>query len=341
MQRLVVWRTPFLVLSASVALRTFLRPRLLCVAGAERKLLPMGHMTAVTSEPVCTDKTRALTIGPSCTDKTTQKLQSLSLADLKRLFPATPEQFLEQRVDLKDLPYLDSSVATGKAVGDILSADTPSGHPAVPLEQRLPLVAQRVELPWAPDATCFTIEGLLSDDECEQLVALSESRGYEPAGGSDGGRSAPSNSVRRSGRWCVDSGVAAEELWRRLEPLVPDVQRRVGHERAMGLNERLRLLRYSRGDHFAPHQDATYRTDAGQLSRMTVLVYLNTPDRGGQTRFHDPQADGHGQAVDVSPRKGLGLVFEHRLLHKGAELEAGVKYALRTDVMFERRGADQ
>lgn len=78
MQRLVVWRTPFLVLSASrTADFSALTPRLLCVAGAERKLLPMGHMTAVTSEPVCTDKTRALTIRPSCTDKTTQKLQSL------------------------------------------------------------------------------------------------------------------------------------------------------------------------------------------------------------------------------------------------------------------------
>ena len=72
-----------------------------------------------------------------------------------------------------------------------------------------------------------------------------------------------------------------------------------------------------------------------------MLVYLNTPDRGGQTRSHDPQAGGHGQAVDVSPRKGLGLVFEHRLLHEGAEPKAGVKYALRTDLMFERRGADQ
>ena len=34
------------------------------------------------------------------------------------------------------------------------------------------------------------------------------------------------------------------------------------------------------------------------------------------------------------PAAGLALVFDHTLLHEGALLKKGVKYAMRTDVMF-------
>jgi hypothetical protein len=30
------------------------------------------------------------------------------------------------------------------------------------------------------------------------------------------------------------------------------------------------------------------------------------------------------------------LVFDHRLLHEGEKVTEGVKYAIRTDLMFER-----
>lgn len=36
----------------------------------------------------------------------------------------------------------------------------------------------------------------------------------------------------------------------------------------------------------------------------------------------------------MRPEPGLGLFFKHRLLHEGAEVLRGVKYALRTDVMY-------
>ena len=56
---------------------------------------------------------------------------------------------------------------------------------------------------------------------------------------------------------------------------------------------------------------------------------------GGETKFLNDW-DG-SKTVDVVPRRGLCLVFDHRLLHEGALLLKGVKYAVRTDVMFERR----
>jgi prolyl 4-hydroxylase len=57
------------------------------------------------------------------------------------------------------------------------------------------------------------------------------------------------------------------------------------------------------------------------------LVYLNDAFEGGTTAFH--RFD-----VDVVPRTGSGLVFQHRLLHDGRTVRSGVKYVLRSDVMY-------
>jgi hypothetical protein len=61
---------------------------------------------------------------------------------------------------------------------------------------------------------------------------------------------------------------------------------------------------------------------------LTFLIYLNEGCEGGETRL---------PGASVSPRTGLGLLFQHLLLHEGAALQAGVKYVLRSDVMFRRR----
>ena len=38
----------------------------------------------------------------------------------------------------------------------------------------------------------------------------------------------------------------------------------------------------------------------------------------------------------VNPTTGQGVLFDHTLRHESTELEAGVKYAIRTDVMYRR-----
>ena len=254
---------------------------------------------------------------------------------------STTDQTVEETTtpELGQLPSLptgqaDSSDDAARAVGSILT------HGSSPRR----LEARGVELPWAPDATCFTIENVLSDDECEQLIALSERRGYEQALVNVGaGRQAAMSDVRRSSRWMVDSESAADELWRRIEQHVPDVVAKSRRGKgatvgwyASGLNERLRFLKYSPGDYFAPHQDGSFQAK-GQVSQMTVMLYLNSAGKGGETKFLNPHGGDGSRTVDVVPRRGLCLVFDHRLLHEGALLLKGVKYAVRTDVMFERR----
>ncbi len=57
------------------------------------------------------------------------------------------------------------------------------------------------------------------------------------------------------------------------------------------------------------------------------MLYLNDDFTGGATDFHD-------FAASVTPRTGMALLFQHMLLHEGATVLTGVKYVLRTDVMY-------
>jgi hypothetical protein len=61
------------------------------------------------------------------------------------------------------------------------------------------------------------------------------------------------------------------------------------------------------------------------MSLLTFMIYLNEGYAGGETRFDDAK---------VAGRTGMALVFHHGLVHEGAEVTEGKKYALRSDVMY-------
>jgi hypothetical protein len=56
------------------------------------------------------------------------------------------------------------------------------------------------------------------------------------------------------------------------------------------------------------------------------MVYLNDDFEGGTTDFRDGDV--------IAPKRGMALLFEHRLIHQGAPVTRGKKYVMRTDVMY-------
>lgn len=108
-----------------------------------------------------------------------------------------------------------------------------------------------------------------------------------------------------------------------------------------GLNERLRFLRYEPGQKFVPHYDGTYarESDPLEVSLVTLQIYLNDNFDGGETNFlgdddDDDDQDCDPEKVSVTPETGMILVFEQDLMHEGALIRDGVKYTVRTDVMY-------
>jgi hypothetical protein len=108
-------------------------------------------------------------------------------------------------------------------------------------------------------------ENVLSASDCEALIALTESKGYEKALVNIGdGQEMAIDEVRKSGRCMIDAPAATELLWRRVASLLPPEKGITTVWRAVGLNERLRFLRYHPGDYFAPHQDGRYSRTASR-----------------------------------------------------------------------------
>jgi hypothetical protein len=139
------------------------------------------------------------------------------------------------------------------------------------------------------------------------------------------------------------------------------------------LNERLRFLRYEGSEYFSPHCDGAYATPDGQeISYFTIHLYLNGDGEqnleelnheikkvrgedgtmideresrdlssqkllGGATSFMS--AFNTDEIVRIFPKTGSVLVFQHKnLWHAGDIVFRGVKYTVRTDIMYRTIG---
>ncbi|EXJ73033.1 uncharacterized protein A1O5_04182 [Cladophialophora psammophila CBS 110553] len=140
----------------------------------------------------------------------------------------------------------------------------------------------------------------------------------------------------------------AELLWSRLSRIyqgaeVEDEEGQVWS--AVGLNTCFRLCKYKAGDGFSAHIDGRRLATVDTQSFMTVNIYLNTvpTERGGATRFIlDPTATGSSDTAASTvlcqnqPVQGSAAIFRDDVYHDGEVLLSGVKYLLRTDMMFQR-----
>ena len=75
--------------------------------------------------------------------------------------------------------------------------------------------------------------------------------------------------------------------------------------------------------------DHWYRSGDFQITLYTVLVYFNDDFEGGETRFQEQLEQ------TVVPRRGLTVIFQHKIRHEGCPVLRGTKYAMRSDVIYE------
>ena len=170
----------------------------------------------------------------------------------------------------------------------------------------------------------FSVQGLLTPAECQQLVARTEEHGFAEAPISTPMGFVRLDSVRNNTRVMFDDPGFAQTLWSKVGPFVPA---QLGDHRAVGLNERFRVYRYQPGQYFKLHTDGYYRRSKDERSFLTMMIYLNDDFEGGETAF---------DSAVVTPERGSALFFLHPLRHEGRTVTKGTKYAIRTDVMYRR-----
>ncbi|MBG6081264.1 prolyl 4-hydroxylase [Rubrivivax gelatinosus] len=169
--------------------------------------------------------------------------------------------------------------------------------------------------------------GLLSDEECDELVALARPRlaRSETVDNSTGGSEV--NAARTSDGMFFERGET---------PLIERIERRIAElvrwpvERGEGLQ----VLRYRPGAQYKPHHDFFDPAHPGTANILrrggqrvgTVVMYLNTPAGGGATTF--PEV-----GLEVQPVKGNAVFFSYerplastRTLHGGAPVLDGEKW---------------
>ncbi|RHY86600.1 hypothetical protein DYB37_006138 [Aphanomyces astaci] len=176
----------------------------------------------------------------------------------------------------------------------------------------------------------FVLENVLSSGECNALIRHSEASGYEPALLNVGyGRHVLRPDVRNNDRCIIDDVATASIVWDRVRPHLPSTFQ---GKPVVGVNERLRFLRYYPGQEFKPHCDGSYRRpDGSEQSYITIQIYLNGGDdlEGGDTVIFD-----RDNTIKVHPVPGRVLIFQHyNVEHSGAPVINGVKYAIRSDIM--------
>jgi prolyl 4-hydroxylase len=168
---------------------------------------------------------------------------------------------------------------------------------------------------------------LLTDQECDGLMAqaaprLARSETVDTATGDS-----EVHAARTSDGMFFERGET---------PLIDRIERRIAAlvNWPLERGEGLQILRYGPGaqykphnDYFDPEQPGTPRIlERGGQRVGTLVMYLNTPERGGATVFPDA-------GLEVAPVRGSAVFFSYdrphpvtKTLHGGAPVLAGEKW---------------
>ncbi len=136
----------------------------------------------------------------------------------------------------------------------------------------------------------------------------------------------------------------------------------VGEWVPCNLNHDILFVKYKSGGAFSPHTDGRAIHDFNLRSFQSVIVYLNTVESGGGTKFYTLDALNHLQLMhdnyngddgndgysrwtapasfvtfEVAPIEGRILIFDQSLVHEGVPPSAPHnKYIIRSDILYSR-----
>jgi hypothetical protein len=96
----------------------------------------------------------------------------------------------------------------------------------------------------------FILLNVFTPEECQQWIQITEERGYSAALLNLGKEQVLVTDVRNNDRCMIDDVDMAQKIFERIQTYLPKVWKNC---QLVGLNERLRFLRYDPGQKFEPH----------------------------------------------------------------------------------------
>lgn len=200
----------------------------------------------------------------------------------------------------------------------------------------------------APDQPGFivVIQDFLDSVECERLCHAIDDVGLNMPNGADLNPRKNEAFLKRQSLSFLDPYLQSV-IFERLEPYFPPIQHMGAERRAVGFDGSMRFYKYERGDQFGQHVDVSTRgVQPTEETEYTLLIYLNGGGEGasldgGETIFWATKAK---QLCVFQPQRGVALLHAHGrrcLMHEAAEVTRGVKYVLRSDVMYRTFEGDE
>lgn len=204
----------------------------------------------------------------------------------------------------------------------------------------------------------WTIEDFLSEEECDKLIEVCEETGFDTID------HLYEKEYRDSVRLLAfdENGLLVKTIEERLKndyfldrlnkkkwksPYGLNADKYKWNDNNGKINPCLRFNKYPDGSKgFGWHRDAQYTQNNNIRSNYTIVIYL-TENEGGNIHFIAPKKKfihnglttkeemknlKSGHALEISPQKGMAVIFDQRLLHKADSCE-DEKYVLRTDLL--------
>ena len=168
------------------------------------------------------------------------------------------------------------------------------------------------------------LDKLLTEEECKNIIQIGDELGYKKPTVKTPEGEMVREDIRNNGSALVDDTELTNTLFNKFKN---DLPQEIDGYKLKGLNEQMKVYRYEVGQQFKMHKDVPYRPSNNERSFITMLIYLNEDYKGGETFFIDG---------NVTAETGKCLLFQQNVLHAGIKVTEGVKYAIRTDVMYEK-----
>ena len=178
------------------------------------------------------------------------------------------------------------------------------------------------------------IPNFFSKEACQAIIDMAESVGWQDATIDTLNQKNVKHDMRTNHRVMLDDFEMAKLIFDRiLETYAIKAYRKDPPAgplyEPVACNERIRIYKYLPGEFFAGHYDGIFVRNEKERSMLSILIYLNDDFTGGATAF---------MFDNVLPETGKACIMSQgNELHEGLPVESGVKYALRTDIMYRIR----
>ena len=216
----------------------------------------------------------------------------------------------------------------------------------------------------------FTLDEILSNSKCEEIIKKADLKGWNDSSPSGGGHGRTGNEDARDNKFCVyyDEELS-NKLMLKIKEHIPENLEFLGSNvyfnsitkgaewKPSFVYDKIRIYKYHEGTCFPEHIDYKvkrniYRENKEyvQQSFLTLLIYLNEDFEGGKTgywpdhngihcrflRNSEKQCNSKDHQIIITPKIGMSVIQDQNILHEGLPTTKGIKYILRTDIIHER-----